>query len=167
MNTVDIVIGCALGFGLIRGYLKGFFVEITSLVGLVLGVYGAIHFSYFLADFLKAQVHWDTNVVQIVAFVGTFLIILIALALLGKVLTKIAKTLALGVFNKILGAIFGLLKYGLIFSVLLTLFSHFNHTMKFVSNKKLEQSSFYEPVKNLAPSLFPNLIKVVEKSNEK
>jgi len=52
MNTIDIIIGIILIFGTVNGFLKGLFVEVTTLVGLVLGVYGAIHFSHFLGFLL-------------------------------------------------------------------------------------------------------------------
>lgn len=166
MNTVDIIIAIILFFGLVKGFLKGLFVEITSLVGLVLGVYGAIHFSYFLADILESKVSWDPSMIQLVSFAGTFLVIVIALTLMGKMLTKIADTIALGFFNKILGAVFGALKYGLIVSVLLIVLSQFNKTLKFMDQSTTEESILYEPVKKLAPTIFPKLVKVVETKTE-
>jgi membrane protein required for colicin V production len=167
MNTVDIIIAVILLFGLVTGYIKGLFVEITSLVGLVLGVYGAIHFSYFLSNILKSRVNWDQSMIQIVSFAGTFLIILLALALLGKTLTKIADTIALGLFNKILGAIFGFLKFALILSIVFIVYDQIHSSLKFVDKKKVRQSILFEPVKKLAPTIFPNLVKVVEKNNSK
>ncbi len=167
MNTVDIVIAVILLFGLVKGFMKGLFIEITSLVGLVLGVYGAMYFSHFLSDILKSSVSWDVSMIQIVAFAGTFLIILLALVFLGKMLTKIAETAALGVFNKILGAIFGVLKYALILSIVFLVYDKINSSIKFLDKKKAKQSILYEPVKNLAPTIFPGLVKVVEKTNKK
>ena len=76
MNTIDIIIGIILIFGTVNGFIKGLFVEVTTLVGLVLGVYGAIHFSHFLGNFLKDSVSWDESMIQVVSFAGTFLIIL-------------------------------------------------------------------------------------------
>ncbi|MCB0383139.1 MAG: CvpA family protein, partial [Psychroserpens sp.] len=49
MAIIDIILGALLLFGLIRGFLKGLFVEVASLVALIAGVYGAIHFSNFAA----------------------------------------------------------------------------------------------------------------------
>ena len=167
MNTIDIVIAVILLFGLVKGYMKGLFIEITSLVGLVLGVYGALHFSYFLSDLLKDNVSWDESMIQIVAFAGTFIIILLALIFLGKALTKIAETIFLGFFNKILGAVFGVLKYALILSIVFLIYDQINSSLKFLSKEKSKESVLYEPVKNLAPKIFPNLVKVVEKSNKK
>lgn len=160
MNTVDIILAVILIFGAINGFLKGLFIEVTTLVGLVLGIYGAIHFSHFLGDFLKDSVTWEESMIQVVSFAGTFLIILIALVLLGKALTKIAETIALGFFNKIVGAIFGFLKYALILSIVLLVYDQISGSFPFVEKKKVKESVLYEPVKNLAPAIFPNLIKI-------
>jgi membrane protein required for colicin V production len=96
------------------------------------------------------------------AFAGTFIIIVIALVLLGKALTTIAETIMLGFFNKILGAVFGVLKYALILSVVLIIFSEFNKTFKFMDKSKTRNSVLYEPIKNLAPYIFPKLVTIVE-----
>lgn len=162
MNTIDIILGIILIFGTVNGFMKGLFVEITTLVGLVLGVYGAIHFSYFLGDFLKDSVTWDESMIQVVAFAGTFLIILIALVLLGKAMTKIAETIALGFFNKMVGAIFGFLKYALILSIVLIVYDEINASLRFLEKEKVKKSVLYEPVKNFAPAIFPNLVRVVK-----
>lgn len=162
MNIIDIILAALMLFGLIIGYRKGLFVELTSLVGLVVGVYGAIYFSYFLSDFLKTKVSWDPSMIQVIAFAGTFIIIVIALALLGRALTTIAETIMLGFFNKILGAVFGALKYALILSVVLIISSEFNKTFKFMDKSKTKNSVLYEPVKNLAPYIFPKLVTIVE-----
>lgn len=167
MNTIDIIIGIILLVGAVNGFMKGLFVEITTLVGLILGIYGAIHFSYFLGGFLKSSVSWDESMIQLVSFAGTFLIILIALVLLGKAMTKVAETLALGFFNKLVGAIFGFLKYALILSIVLLVYDEINASLRFVEKKKTESSILYEPVKNLAPSLFPNIVKVERKKSRK
>ncbi len=167
MNTIDIIIGIILLVGTVNGFMKGLFVEVTTLVGLVLGVYGAIHFSYFLGDFLQSSVSWDQSMIELVAFAGTFLIILVALVMLGKAMTKVADTLALGFFNKIVGAIFGFLKYALILSIVLLVYDQINSSLRFVEKEKTRTSILYEPVKNFAPTLFPDLVKVEVKKKSK
>jgi len=165
MNTIDIVITIILLFGLIRGLMKGLFVEITSLVGLVLGVYGALHFSHFLANILKSRLTWDESMIQIVSFAGTFLVILLGLVFLGKGLTKIADLASLGIFNKILGGVFGVLKYALILSIVFLVYDQINSSLTFLEKEEAKESVLFEPVKNLGPAIFPKLIKVIEKPN--
>jgi membrane protein required for colicin V production len=159
MNIFDIIIAALLLFGFVRGVMKGLFVEVASLVALIAGVYGAIHFSYFIGDFLKESVSWSEEYVSLAAFAGTFIIIIIAIAFLGKILTRLADFASLGVINKILGGVFGALKIGLILSVVFIFFGKINDTIPFIEKKTMEESILYEPVKKVAPTIFPSIIK--------
>tara|TARA_R110002049_G_scaffold80402_2_gene204452 strand:+ start:6839 stop:7354 length:516 start_codon:yes stop_codon:yes gene_type:complete len=159
MNIFDIIIASLLIFGFVRGVMKGLFVEVASLVALVAGVYGAIHFSYFIADFLKESVSWKEEYISLAAFAGTFIVIIIIIALVGKMLTKLADFASLGIINKLLGGVFGALKIGLILSVVFIFFSRMNDTIPFIEKETLEESILYEPVKKIAPTIFPSIIK--------
>ena len=53
MNSIDIVLGIILIYAFYRGIRKGLFATLASLIGLIAGVYGAIHFSHFAADLLS------------------------------------------------------------------------------------------------------------------
>ena len=158
MNTLDIILTALLLFGLVRGFMKGFFIEITSLVALAIGLYGAIHFSYFIADFLKDSVEWTEKYIQIIAFASTFVIIVILISFTGKLLTKIADKASLGIMNKVFGGIFGLLKIGLILSVVLIVFDKLNKAIPFVKEEIVEESLLFVPVKNVAPMIFPSIL---------
>jgi membrane protein required for colicin V production len=160
MNTFDIIIAAILLFGFIRGLMKGLFVELASLVSLIAGVYGAIHFSYFVGNFLQDKVEWEERYISIIAFAITFVAIVIVISLLGKLFTKVADFASLGILNKLLGGAFGALKLGLIVSVLLIVFDKLNSTIPFVNKENTEDSILYEPVKNLAPMIFPNFLSV-------
>ncbi|REE83440.1 membrane protein required for colicin V production [Lutibacter oceani] len=162
MNTFDIIIAALLIFGFIRGLTKGLFVEVASLVALIAGIYGAIHFSFFVGNFLANRVSWEERYITIVSFAITFAIIVLVIGLLGKLFTKIADFASLGLINKILGGGFGALKIGLILSIVLLVFTKLNDTIPFISDEQKETSILYEPVKNLAPTLFPNFLNVVE-----
>ncbi|WP_339341597.1 CvpA family protein [uncultured Polaribacter sp.] len=159
MNVFDIVIAALLIFGFVRGVMKGLFVEVASLAALIGGVYGAIHFSYFIGDFLKEAVSWDQEYVSLAAFAGTFITIIVTIALLGKMLTKLADFAALGIINKILGGVFGAIKIGLILSVVFIFFGKMNDTIPFVKKETLDESILYAPVRKIAPTIFPSIIK--------
>jgi membrane protein required for colicin V production len=156
MNTFDIIIATLLLFGFIRGVFKGLFVEIASLVALIGGVYGAMHFSFYASDFLKKQLDWGTHYISLAAFALTFIGIVVIVSLAGKILTKIASFAALGILNKILGGIFGLLKIAFILSVVLSFFIKMNNTIPFVSEEELKVSILITPIKNVAPLVFPS-----------
>ncbi len=159
MNIFDIIIAALLLFGFVRGLMKGLFVEVASLVALIGGVYGAIHFSYFIADFLKESVSWKEEYISLAAFAATFVVIIVIIALLGKALTKLADFASLGIINKILGGVFGALKIGLILSVIFIFFGKMNDTIPFIKKETLDESILYQPVKKIAPTIFPSIIK--------
>ena len=158
MSVLDIILLALLLLGLIGGFRKGFFVEVASLVALIAGVYGAIHFSNFAGDFLMDKVDWNEKTVNIIAFAITFIVIVLVIALAGKALTKLADFAALGILNKLLGALFGLLKMAVILSVILIIFDSFNTSLPFADEEDLEDSTFYEPIRSLVPTIFPIIL---------
>jgi membrane protein required for colicin V production len=158
MEVIDIVLGALILFGLVRGFMKGLFVEVASLVALVAGVYGAIHFSNFAAEFLQSKTEWNEKTINITAFAITFVVIVLAIGLAGKALTKLADFAALGIINKLTGGIFGALKIALILSVVLNVFDKLNNTITLLDEGEKEVSVLYEPVKSLIPMIFPNLL---------
>ncbi|AXT18744.1 CvpA family protein [Flavobacteriaceae bacterium AU392] len=166
MNVLDIILGALILFGLVRGLMKGFFVEVASLVALIGGVYGAIHFSNFAATLLENRVDWDEKYINIIAFAVTFIIIVIAIAMAGKALTKLADFAALGVINKLLGGVFGAAKIALILSIILIIFNKMNKTIPFIENEDMESSVLYKPVQSLAPTLLPVIIDIGKEDKE-
>ncbi len=160
MTVLDIALAVVLGFGLTRGFFNGLFVEVASLVALVAGVYGAVHFSGYTATFLENRVDWDEKTINIAAFTITFIVIVLVISLLGKALTKIADFASLGIVNKILGAVFGVLKWAVIASIVLIIFDSANKTIPFVSQKAIDDSKLYEPVKSIAPMVLPGLLQL-------
>ena len=119
MNYLDIILAIPLLWALYKGFSKGLIIEVASLIAIVLGVYGAIHFSYFITNAL----HLTSSYSPLISFAITFLIIVIVVYLLAKMLEKSVDLLALGFLNKLAGAIFALLKIAFIVSVLLMFFN--------------------------------------------
>ena len=45
MNVFDVIVIVCLGYGLIRGLIKGFIVEISGVIAIFFGVLGAFKFA--------------------------------------------------------------------------------------------------------------------------
>jgi membrane protein required for colicin V production len=158
MNLIDVVIAMVLILGFVRGSMRGFIVELASLVALVAGIYGAIHFSYYALDFLKDYVTWEEHYIQLAAFAITFLAIVLFILLIGRLLTKLAGLIALGILNRILGGLFGIVKFAFILSVIIMFLEGINSNIGFLEDEYIETSIFYEPVKSIAPMILPPLL---------
>lgn len=159
MNVFDIIIAVILLFAAVRGFMKGLFSEVASLIAIVAGVFCAIHFSYYVEYFLNDSVlKWSHQTNKIVAFAVTFLAVVLFIIFIGKVLTKLADITSLGFLNKILGGVFAVLKSAIILSVIFLFFDKFNKTIPFVSEKTLNESVLYNSVRTIVPTLFPAIM---------
>ena len=159
MNIVDIIIIVILIFAAVRGFMTGLFSSVASLVAIVAGVFCAIHYSHYVeAEFQDSVLEWSSNTYKIASFAITFLVVILTILFLGKLLTKLADISSLGLLNKILGGIFGALKWSLILSVIFLLFDKFNKTIPFVEKETLEESILFNPVKSIIPTLFPAIM---------
>ncbi|WP_127845841.1 CvpA family protein [Psychroflexus aestuariivivens] len=166
MNVIDIVLGIFLIIGLVRGFQRGFIIELTSIIALFAGIFGALNYAYFAESYFEKWFDWNENTIEIAGFLATFVIILIGVSIIGKILTKIINTIALGTINRILGGIFGVLKTGLIIIVLLMIFSFFNGNNRFIDNQKIESSLICSTMAEITPLILPSLETFIENNLE-
>jgi len=155
MNYIDIVLGILLILSAIGGFKKGLIVELASLAALVLGIWGAIEFSYITSEFLVDYFDWKWDHLSTVSFIITFIVIVILVHIVGKTVTKLVETVMLGFVNKLAGLVFGFLKGAIILSIVLVVFDKINEDINILSEKTKTESRIYEPLKNFAPSIFP------------
>lgn len=158
MEIIDIIIAALLLFGFVKGIMKGFFIEVTSLIALLGGIYVAIHYGVITKGYLAKFIQWEDKYLTLIAFAVTFLAVAIVISIIGKLLTKLANFATLGLVNKVLGGAFGALKIGLLISVVLIVFDNINGTIPFVKKEQLEKSVLYQPVKTLVPTVFPKIL---------
>ena len=158
MNIVDIILGVLLLWGLLRGFMKGLFVSLASLVALVAGIYFAVHFSHIAGSYLSKTVSWSESTINLVAFAITFIVIVIGISLLGRILTGVANFAALGIVNKLLGGLFGVFKMAFIASVILMFVEGLNNQITLIKKETLQGSLLYPYVKPIAPTIIPKIL---------
>lgn len=166
MNYFDYVLLVPVLYGLYRGFSKGLILELASLLALIAGIYGAMHFSSFTFEYLNNYVEIETSYLQLASYGLTFLIIVLVITLTGKILTLLVKMVALGFINRMMGAIFGGLKALLILSVLLMFFDRFNKQFGMVKEEVLNTSVLYSPILIQSQELYPNVLEEFEKQKD-
>ncbi|WP_394974560.1 CvpA family protein [uncultured Croceitalea sp.] len=159
MNFLDIVLGILLAWGLYKGLKNGLFVELASLVALVAGIYGAIHFSYIASDYLSQNMELSERFLKVTAFLITFIAIIVLVGLAGKLLTKIADFAMLGILNKIAGGIFGTLKVAIILGAALIFFEKATASLNFINKDTQNESILYKPVRDIGVFVFSSVFK--------
>ncbi|WP_425462148.1 CvpA family protein [Muriicola soli] len=159
VSFIDIVLGLLLLYGLFKGIKNGLVVEIASILALVAGLYGAIHFSYIVGNYLATHWEWNERTMSLVSFIITFFIIVIAVITAGRLLTKIAEIAMLGLLNKIAGGLFGALKVAIILGALLIFLESVNKSLRLVNEETKAESVLYEPIRNIGELVFSTVIK--------
>jgi len=157
MIILDIILIAIFIFAGFNGFKKGLIGQAAGLAGLLLGIWGAIHFSDYTAGLLKEHLSITTQFMPLIAFAITFLVVVVAVHFVGKLVEGVINLAFLGIANKILGVVFGVLKSALILSIILLLLGKVGHRIKIIPDDFGEKSLLYGPVERLAPAIFPYL----------
>jgi membrane protein required for colicin V production len=157
MSFLDIVLGSLLLYALYKGIKNGLFIELASLISLLLGIYVAIKFSYVVRKSLAGHVSWSPKYIEIIAFALTFISVVLAVHLLAKVFTGIMDFAFLGWVNKLAGGFFSVIKNVLLLSILFNLFQKVNINNMIVKEETLDSSIFYNPIQETSKYIYPSL----------
>jgi len=166
MNLIDIFIGVILILGFYKGFKRGLVLELTSLLGLILGIVGAFYLSKEYGLYIGEWLDWEDEYLRITTFLLSFLGIVIIVSFIGKLITKLIDFVALSFFNKLLGGLFGLLKFGLLLSILLLLFNVINTQFDLVSQSTLEDSYSYPIFNALTDVIWPKLAEMSQEHKD-
>ncbi|MDR0687267.1 MAG: CvpA family protein [Prevotellaceae bacterium] len=156
MNFLDIAFALLFCVAIYSGIKQGLIMQIATLLALLLGVYIAFKFSGLLARWITGF-GVGAQAVYIISFALTFIGVIILARLAGHVAQRVVRLIMLGWLNRLLGAIFSLVKMALIISVVLFIVNSIDRELGFMPRKQISQSKLYVPLSALAPSVLPYL----------
>ncbi len=113
MAAVDIAFAIVLAYGFWQGWSKGFFCRLAVWAGVCLGFCAACMYCRQGADFLAGRTGWPGGVSYLAAFLLIWVAVAVAARLLGKLLTWLAECAGVNGFNRLTGALCGLLVYAM------------------------------------------------------
>ena len=166
MAVLDIVILVCLGISLIVGIKRGLISQLVSVAALILGVWCSMKFSMALCGWLGGIFTDATpSLIKTVSFVVIFIIVAIALGILGRLLEKCIKLVMLGWLNRLLGAALAvctcLLVLGLLSNVFDMLYAHYASAHELTEMPAfISESIFYESIHKIGGWVFPYLGKL-------
>lgn len=155
MNYIDLIIAIPLLWGLYKGFTKGLIIELAALVSLCLGVFGALKFSDFVAEYCTTNFGWTSEYMPLIAFAITFIGIVLLVYLVAKVIEQFIRLAALGVVNRVLGAMLGVCKFALIISCLIYAFNAVGLQERVLPKVDADKSLLLKHVAVIAPTVIP------------
>lgn len=118
MTPVDWMIVVIFALSVLTAFINGFFVEVCSLGGLVLGVeLGATEYpalTPWLARWIDSTAARDAT-----AFLLIAILVMVAAGLLGRIFRLIFRRIGLGWLDRLAGAAFGVLKGCILVTIVL------------------------------------------------
>jgi membrane protein required for colicin V production len=166
MNWLDILLLVLLGLAAYKGFRRGFIIEVAALAALVLGIWAGVHVSDRVAVAIGLPAERTA-----LAFLVTFLLVLLVVHLLARFLTSLINITQLGLFNKLAGIAFGALRAAFVLSVLLNVLGAASGG-ELPPADAVERSRMHGPLRGLAPAVVPVLgetkwvVQVVEQLKE-
>jgi membrane protein required for colicin V production len=121
MSLVDILIWAVLLIFVAKGFWKGLVREVCTLAGLIAGGWAAFRYSSPLATAARPLIHLPEHVAGALAFLLIFFLVGLIFFLIGYLVTVVFKVMLLGGFNRVGGAVFGLLQGAFVLSLALAL----------------------------------------------
>ena len=156
MSHLDIFLGLIIAWGGYNGFSKGLVKELASVLGIVIGIYLAKNFYPFLDLKLKPIFESESGFISILSSLTIFLITIMVFKIIAKFLTKFLKLIALGLLNRIIGAIFGIIKSTLLLCVVIFIFSKINNITATIENATLDQSFLYTNIEKINNNIIDN-----------
>ncbi len=133
------------------GWRSGFVREVTSLVGVLVGLLIAATCYSTLGKYLSVDGSETNMVTSIIAFFLLWIVVPIVLGFFATMLTKFLKGIQLGTPNSILGLVVSLVKYLILVSCVLNVMDG----LGIMNRQKTEGSYLYRPVTGALRLFFP------------
>lgn len=162
ISFIDIIIALILIWQAFAGYYKGFIFQITTLVALVAGIYGAYVFSGMVTNFMVSRYRYDESWVHIISFIIILIAIMLIVDFIGDRLDKAMKKHFVGITNKLLGILIAIVKTVFLLSIVIFVFNMINNSEEILPQKTIDQSIMYNPVSKVAPVVFPYIEKGIK-----
>ena len=154
MSWLDILILLPLLVGLVIGIKRGLIIELTNLISIIAGVVCARLLSAPVAAWIAQQFTWPEAVCSVVAYVLLFVGITIVINIIARLLSKLFKAVNLGWVNRLFGALFGIIKWGLIMLCIVLCLHRLDDNFHFLQEDLKRQSVVYSAATPLSERMW-------------
>lgn len=142
MTLLDFLLAIPIGVLIYLGWHRGVIREAAALVGVLVGIWAAVHFSRLVSLLLGLTGEHSILIAFFIIFVGTMVLV----SLLSRTADRVVKAVKMNMVNKLAGAALGMLKALCIMSVLLNGIIMFDTKEVLISQETRDKSLLYTPV---------------------
>ena len=148
MNVIDVIYVLATLLALVFGYREGFIKKVSSIVGIVFGLFNATVLHESASTIIFKYTGWDEVVVSVSAYVIVFILSVIIIKLVAGLLTWLLELLGLQIVNRLAGALLSAFIMMIIVTAIIDVSAMVAPENKFTGKTTQEQSLLYDKVVN-------------------
>ena len=153
LPITDIILIVILIWGAIAGFKKGLILTLASFIAIIAGALAAYYGADVIASELSLKVDWSEKQIAVASFAIVFLAVVLTVHILARVLEGTLKLVALGIANKIAGAVFGIAKNALILTFIIFGMKGFGQGL--LPENATDECVIYPVVESIAPLVLP------------
>ncbi len=124
--AIDIALGIVLLLALVKGYRQGIIMSVFTVSAFLAGFFASVHLSFLIARYISSSFNVAEEWLPVLAFIATFVMVLLMVRWMGKLLEKAISKLMLTLFNRLAGSALWALVVFLIISQLFYILSSGN-----------------------------------------
>ena len=148
MNTIDIIYIIATAGALIGGFMTGFLSKVSSIVGIVFGIFNAIVLQESASKMLQDATELSETNATIIAFAALLIVSFIAVKIVVAILAWILDVLHLGIINKLAGALLSGIVTLVIVTAIIDVTSLLAPENRYTGKTVQQGSMFYNKIAN-------------------
>ena len=146
-----------LAASLLHGLFKGFTEQAIAIVAIVAGTWAALKFTDLACTFLQPYLGAPAGFLKVLVFIMMVVLVVLLFKLIGKLVKASINFVTLGWLDRLLGAVFGLLKAAIVLGILAVLFTSINNTFHLVSEETLAASPVFTHLRSASIAILPYL----------
>lgn len=157
MSILDIILAIILVASLIHGLVKGFTEQVIAIVAILAGTWAALKFTNVVCNFIQPLLGAPVNFLKVLVFILMLVLVILIFKLIGKLIQASIRFITLGWLDRLLGAVFGLLKAAIVLGILAVIFTSINNTFHLVSEETLAASPVFTHLRSASIAILPYL----------
>ena len=148
MNTIDIIYIIATAGALIGGFMTGFLSKVSSIVGIVFGIFNAIVLQESASKMLQDATELSETNATIIAFAALLIVSFIAVKIVAAILAWILDVLHQGIINRLAGALLSGIVTLVIVTAIIDVTSILAPENRYTGKTVQQGSMFYNKIAN-------------------
>jgi membrane protein required for colicin V production len=161
MGIFDIIVGGISILAFLSGLRKGLISEVASLVSIILGIYGAIHFGFIVEGWINALI--PTQHVGLVSFVVTVIIVIVIVHIVGSIINRVVGMTILSLPNRLGGGLLSVVKMLFFIGCIISMLDYVGVGTEIFDQQQRDESYIYPIIDQVRSIIYPYFEDVLNK----